>query len=344
MSATTAPDKPDAPVDEVEASRAPLMDHLLELRNRLVRILIVLFVLFCAAWFVTEPALKVLLKPLADAAANHGYVLTDAATQPAAAVPAAQPGAPPAAAPSQPGAGEQVQPGSRGEFEAVTLSPMEMIFVRLKLSFLIALAVGFPFVAYQVYAFVAPGLYKKERSAILPFLFVMPFLFVAGAMLVYYSVLPMFMDLSFSAELQGSGIKVVYQAQVKPYYELAISLLTCFGLAFQLPVVISLLAKAGFVEASGLRKIRKYAFVAILITAAVMTPADPFSLFILAIPLLALYESGIIAAAIIGAGRKRRDEEAAKAEAEEEKREAEEEARRRAQAATQSAPALPAGE
>ncbi|MDP3736114.1 MAG: twin-arginine translocase subunit TatC [Hyphomonadaceae bacterium] len=341
MSATPVPDKAEDPADEVEASRAPLMDHLLELRTRLVRILIVLFVLFCAAWFVTEPALKVLLRPLANAAAAHGYLLTDDTAKSAATVPpaAVQPAAP------QPGPtpGGLVQPGSRGEFEAVTLSPLEMIFVRLKLSFLIALAVGFPYVAFQVYAFVAPGLYKKERTAILPFLFVMPFLFVAGSLLVYYSVLPMFMDLSFSAELQGSGIKVVYQAQVKPYYELSISLLTAFGLAFQLPVVLALLAKAGLVEASGLRKARKYAFVAILIVAAVMTPPDPISQFALAIPLLVLYEAGVIAAAMIGAGRKRREEEEAKAEAEEEKREAEA-ARKRTEAATQSAPALPAGE
>jgi sec-independent protein translocase protein TatC len=292
-----------APVDEVEASRAPLMDHLVELRTRLVRVLICLVVLFGAAWFVTQPGLDLLLVPFSDAAQRHG------------------------------------KEGAAVVFTA----PLELLFIRLKLAFLLALAGGFPYIAYQVYAFVAPGLYKKERAAVLPFLFVMPLLFIAGAALVYYSVLPIFMDLTFEQEFAGTSATVDYLPQVKPYYELAISLLTCFGLAFQLPIVIALLAKAGVVEASGLRKSRKYAYVAIFVVAAIMTPADPFSVWILSIPLCLLYETGILAAAIIGAGRKRREEAEAKREAEEEAREAAE-AKRRTERATQSAPALPAGE
>jgi sec-independent protein translocase protein TatC len=272
-----APAGAPAGADEVEASRAPLMDHLVELRTRLVRILICLTILFFAAWFVTKPALELLLTPLGEAAQRHGRELN--------------------------------------EFETVATAPLEMVFVQLKLAFLLALAVGFPFVAYQVYAFVAPGLYKHERMAVLPFLFVMPVLFVVGGALVYFYVLPAFMDLSFSQEFTGDKARVVYLPKVKEYYDLAISLLTAFGLAFQLPVVIALLSKAGVVEADGLRKTRKYAFVAILIVAAVMTPPDPFSLFFLSAPLFLLYESGIIAASLIERGRKRQEAREAAEEA-----------------------------
>ena len=302
MTALSDP-KPDEPADEGEASRAPLMDHLLELRTRLVRVLICLVVLFIAAWFVTQKCLDLLLVPFSEAAARHG----------------------------------------REGAQVVYTAPMELLFIQLKLGFLIALAAGFPYIAYQVYGFVAPGLYKKEKMAVLPFLFVMPILFVAGAAIVYYSVLPIFVDLSFSMEFKGTSASVSYLPQVKPYYDLAISLLTAFGLAFQLPVVIALLAKAGVVQASGLRKGRKYAILVIFIVAAVMTPPDPFSQFILGVPLCLLYESGIICAAIIERGRKRREAEETRREEAEAKREAEESSRR-AQAATQSAPALPAGE
>ena len=284
------------PVDEVEASRAPLMEHLIELRNRMTHSLIVVGVLFCAAWFVTDQVLNYLLTPLGDAAHRAGRPLDEL-------------------------------------FVAQTTAPLEMLFVKLKLAFVMALAAGFPFIAYQVYAFVAPGLYKNERGAVLPFLFVMPILFVAGAALVYFFVLPAFMDLSFSQELVGTNVKAVYVPKVKEYYELTISLLMCFGFAFQLPIVMSLLSMAGVIQSSFLRKGRKYALLVIFVVAAVVTPPDPFSQFILGVPLYFLYESGIIMAMLIERGRKRREAAEAKREEAEEKREAAEEARRRGTAA-----------
>jgi sec-independent protein translocase protein TatC len=305
----TAADAPAQPViDEVEASRAPLMDHLLELRDRMVRILWVIGVLFLAGWYVTEWVLAYLLQPLSDAAHRAGRPLEET-------------------------------------IETVTTAPMEMIFVKLKMSFLLAVAVGFPFIAWQIYAFVAPGLYKNERGAVLPYLFLMPLLFIAGGALVYQYVLPTFMDLSFSQEFTAAGAKVVYLPKVKEYYELSISLLTAFGFAFQLPIVMSLLARAGVVNAGGLRKGRKFALVVIVFAAMFMTPPDPFSWVLLSVPLFLLYESGIIAAMLIQRGRARREAAEAKREAEEEAREAAEEARRRAAAqATPGQGALPAGE
>lgn len=296
-------------VDEVEASRAPLMDHLIELRTRLMRILIVIGVLFLGGWYVTEWVLAFLLQPLSDAAHRAGRPLEET-------------------------------------IETVTTAPMEMIFVKLKMSFLLAVAAGFPYIAYQVYAFVAPGLYKNERAAVLPYLFIMPVLFVAGGALVYQFVLPTFMDLSFSQEFTAAGAKVVYLPKIKEYYELTISLLTCFGFAFQLPIVMSLLARAGVVNANMLRKGRKFALVVIVFAAMFMTPPDPFSWVLLSAPLFVLYESSIIAAMLIERGRRRREAAEARREEEEERRQAQEEARRRAAVASVTTPqgTLPAGE
>jgi len=266
-------------------------------------------VLFCGMWFVTDTVLSFLLTPLGDAAHRAGRPLDEL-------------------------------------FVAQTTAPLEMLFVKLKLAFVMALAVGFPYVAYQIYSFVAPGLYKNERSAIMPFLFVMPPLFAAGAALVYYFVMPAFMDLSFSQELVGTNVKAVYVPKVKEYYELVISLLMCFGFAFQLPVVMALLSMAGVLQTPFLRAGRKYALLIIFVVAAVVTPPDPFSQFVLGVPLYMLYESGIIISMLIERGRKRREVAEAKREEEEEKREAAEEARRRAAAAVTGTPqgTLPAGE
>lgn len=304
------PPPPPAPeVDEVEASRAPLMDHLVELRKRLMHILYALVILICGAWFISQDVLEFLLTPLRDSAVRHGRSPTE-------------------------------------EFQTMTNAPLELIFVKLKVCFVLALAGGFPFFAWQVYGFIAPGLYKRERAAVLPFLFVMPLLFVAGSALVYYSILPIFSDLSFDQEFAGGNVKVVYVPKVKEYYDLAISLVTCFGIAFQLPVVMALLAMAGVVQPSALRKGRKYALLVIFVVAAVVTPPDPFSQFILGIPLYLLYEAGIIVSWVIHSGRMRREAEEEKREAEEERREAAaEEARRRAAAQAGPPPgSVPAGE
>jgi sec-independent protein translocase protein TatC len=293
------------PVDEVEASRAPLMDHLVELRSRLVICVVAVVVFGLAAFFLAQPILEFLLEPFSEAARRAGREVS----------------------------------------EAYFTAPLELLFLKLKLAVLLGLAFAFPVIAFQVWRFVAPGLYKNERGAVAPFLMAIPFLFVAGGAIVYFVLLPLVMGFSFGQEFSGGATKVTYLPKVAEYYSLAIALFGAFGMAFQLPVVLAILGKAEIVSAKGLRKGRKYAIVGIFAVAMVMTPPDIFSQTVLALPVWGLYEASILAVWLIEHGRKRREAEEAKREAEEARREAEETQRRAATAAQTSGQAgLPAGE
>ena len=247
--------------EEVEASRAPLQEHLSELRSRLIRVIAAVAICSIGAFAVSERMLEFLMVPFETVAHEKGH---DAAI-----------------------AG------------VIYTSAFEILFIKLQLAILVGVAAAFPYIAWQTYAFVAPGLYKNERQAILPYMIATPFLFAAGAALVYYMILPLIMNFAFGQQFEG----VTFLPKAKEYVDLSLSLLTAFGLAFQTPVIMSLLAQAEVVTVAQLRGGRKYALIAIFATAMFMTPPDPFSQSALAIPVYLLYEMGILAASMIERGR-----------------------------------------
>jgi sec-independent protein translocase protein TatC len=171
----------------------------------------------------------------------------------------------------------------------------------IKLSFFTAFIITFPVIAYHLYAFIAPGLYKKERKVFYPFLIMTPVLFGAGAAMAYYFIFPLAMPFFLGFENLGvdGDVPIQLEARVSEYLSLVINIILAFGVAFQMPVVLILLARVGFVTSNGLRKKRKYALVGVLILAAVVTPPDVISQIGLAIPLLLLYEISIVACGLI---------------------------------------------
>jgi sec-independent protein translocase protein TatC len=285
------------PEEEIEASRAPLLDHLIELRMRLIICVAAIAVAFGVCFAFVKPIFLFLVRPftvaeglkaMQDGGGQHGpFDLLLALVG--------------------------VKKVAAGALASITLqatAPLEQFFTNIKLSAFGGVILAFPIIAWQLYRFVAPGLYKKERNAFLPFLIASPVLFLMGASLVYYVMLPFVLWFSLSQQIVGDGVKVVLQTRVSEYLTLVTTLLLAFGLSFQLPVVLSLGGLAGLVTSQMLRSGRRYAIVAVFVVAAVVTPPDPISQITLAVPLCLLYEISIWCVWLIERRRKREDEEA----------------------------------
>ena len=279
---------------EIEASRAPLMDHLIELRGRLV-ICVVAFVLgFILCFAFSEPLYIFLVKPFAAAAAFHSAVGPGGHVSPLDLILGT--------------AGLKALPVVDGQMvNLIYTAPLEFLFTKMKLAGFGAVVVSFPVLAWQLYRFVAPGLYRNEKGAFLPFLLAAPLLFLLGAALVYFVMLPFVMWFSLSQQITGSGVSAELLPKVSDYLNLVTALLLAFGLCFQLPVVMTLLGLAGIISSKVMAEGRRYAIVGVVVVAAVVTPPDPISQLMLAIPLVLLYEVSIWCVRLIELRRRQAD-------------------------------------
>lgn len=242
---------------KIEDSSAPLIDHLIELRTRLIRAIAVFIVAVMISFAFADPLFEFLAEPMKQAMLNRG-------NDPALIFTGAQ----------------------------------KVFFTYVSVAMFGGLFLAFPVIATQLWRFVAPGLYRTEQKAFLPFLIASPILFVIGAAFAYYAALPLAFDFFLSFEKtpdpNGGGIDIKFLGTVDEYLGLTMKFIIAFGICFQLPVALTLMAKAGLVGAQGLRTNRKYAVVGVLAAAALFTPPDVFSMMILFSAVYALYEISIL--------------------------------------------------
>jgi sec-independent protein translocase protein TatC len=267
MATATLP-PPDKQEDELKGSEAPLLDHLIELRKRLIYSLAAVVVLFIACFIVAKPIYDLLVQPFVWAGGKN----------------------------------------------MIYTAPQEFFFTQMNVALFGAIFFAFPIIAAQIYAFVAPGLYKRERRAFIPYLVATPVFFVLGALLVYFVVTPMALHFFLGMQQLDPGeVQIKMQTRVSEYLGFIMTLIIAFGICFQLPVILTLLARIELVNSTQLAKGRKYAIVGILAAAALLSPPDPISQIGLSIPMYALYEFSIFAVRWVEKQRAQKQAEAAKA-------------------------------
>ncbi|MBB3713246.1 sec-independent protein translocase protein TatC [Limimaricola variabilis] len=264
------------PLDEIEDSSAPLIEHLAELRSRLIRSLLAFVAGMVVCFTVWNPIFDFLTRPLCAAMATRG----------------------------------------QEDCGLILIALQEGFFVAVSISMLGGLVLAFPVISYQMWRFVAPGLYKSEKGAFLPFMIASPFMFFLGASFAYYVVTPLAFDFFLGFQQPGSLVEgpdaetavagIAFQGSAQAYLALTIKFIVAFGLCFQLPVLLTLMGKAGLVSAKGLGSVRKYAVVAILLLAAVATPPDVVSQVILFTVVYGLYEVSILLVARVEKKREAR--------------------------------------
>jgi sec-independent protein translocase protein TatC len=240
--------------EDIEATKAPLMEHLIELRRRLIWSSLAILVAFAVCFYFARDVYNLLVWPY------------------------------------------QLAAGVDTPIEMIYTAPQEFFFTEMKLALFGAVFIAFPVIASQIYMFVAPGLYRRERQAFLPFLIATPVLFLLGAALVYFVAMPLAMKFFLSMQQTGDNqVHIQLTAKVSEYLSLIMTLILGFGICFQLPVLLTLLARAGLINSAQLKAKRRYAILIVFIVAAVLTPPDPISQIALALPTIALYELSIYA-------------------------------------------------